>query len=924
MKVILAEKPSVARDIASVVGAKTKKDGYFEGNGYAVTYAFGHLVTLAEPEEMNPAWGSPWRLEQLPMIPEQWKYSVVDKSRSQFNIIKKLFLASETDSIICATDAGREGEHIFRLIYMLTACKKPVERLWISSLTADAIKDGLSKLKPSSQFDNLASAASARAHADWVVGLNFTRAYTSINRELCTIGRVQTPTLALIVERQKAIDNFQSTPFYEIFAAFQPGFSARYITEGNDPQSKVKDKKLAEQVVKDTKPIETGKVLSVVNSEKKSKAPALYDLLTLQKEANKRFGYTAQETLNLAQSLYESEKLISYPRTESRHLSNDMVDELPRIVSSLLKAPITNQKVKDAFKKEGIVPGAITASLLKPKLSKAYVDDAKLTDHHAIIPTFNQAPANLNDKLKNIYELVVARFLSIFLPPEVRDETVVLIALGQHKFRAKGSVIRDEGWTVVDPKSKEGKDGKEAKAKKKTKDKDSKDSKDGGSKDDDDEMQELPALNVGDELVKDKVELKERKTSAPKPYDDASLLTAMKNAGQELDDEDLASYMKQKGLGTPATRAAIIERLLQTGYVERQKKSLLPTLKGKTLIEQVHQNLKDIALTANWEQKLADMQDGKLESRVFDQGIADFVRALLPDVAASAGQAMIKAGTGIGMCPHCKRGVVRPTPKGAGCNRWKEGCTFNIWREQRGKSLTDAQIKDLVENRCTKVIKGFKKKDGSGTYDARLVVNEEGKVEVSFDTGDGEGDERASAKKPGGNGGGNGGGNSGGKGDGNGYSRTTSGVAADTHGGAEGEGSSTAIDFGACPQCKEGKLRLSPKALGCSRWREGCKFTIWRRQYGREIDAKSIKDLLDNKSTEVLEGFPKKSGAGTYSAKLVMDDDFKVNLSFPQPVRRPTGPEPEDSARPSEGVGAAGAAGVGAAGAEKLDQGADD
>nr|HNH76517.1 DNA topoisomerase 3 [Candidatus Obscuribacter sp.] len=584
MQVILAEKPSVARDIAAVVGAKTKRDGYFEGNGYAVTYAFGHLVTLAEPEDMNPAWGKPWRLAQLPMVPTDWKYRVVEKSASQFNVIKKLFLDKDTASIICATDAGREGEHIFRLIYRLSGTNKPVERLWISSLTADAIKDGIKKLKPAKEFDNLASAAAARAHADWVVGLNFTRAYTTINNQLCTIGRVQTPTLALIVERQKTIDNFQSTPFYEILATFEPGFVARYITPEAEPQTKLKDKAVAQAIVKDITPVKAGVVKSVVTSEKKAKAPALYDLLTLQKEANKRFGYTAQETLNLAQSLYEEHKLISYPRTESRHLSNDMVEELPRIVSSLLKAPTISKKVKDAFAAEGIVPGSITAKLLSPKLSKAYVDDTKLTDHHAIIPTFN-TPGSLPDKQRNIYDLVVARFLSIFLPPEVRDETTIILSLDKHDFRARGVVIKVEGWTVMEPKAKE-------KEKKK-------------SKDEDEEAQQLPALTVAQNVPKQKAELKERKTNPPKPYDDSSLLTAMKNAGQELDDEDLASYMKQKGLGTPATRAAIIERLLQTGYVERNKKSLVPTIKGKTLIEQEHQDLKDIALTANWEQKLA-------------------------------------------------------------------------------------------------------------------------------------------------------------------------------------------------------------------------------------------------------------------------------------------------------------------------------
>jgi DNA topoisomerase III len=301
MKVVLAEKPSVAKDIAAVVGATAKRDGYFEGNDYAVTYAFGHLVTMAEPEEMNAAWGKPWRLKQLPMIPIEWKYRVVEKSAHQFNIIKKLFLDPATTSIICATDAGREGEHIFRLIYKLTECKKPVERLWISSLTAEAIKDGLGKLKSSSAFDSLADAAAARAQADWVIGLNFTRAYTTINNQLCTIGRVQTPTLSLIVDRQTTIDAFTSAKFFEIIATFEPGFIARYITPATaevEPQTRLHDKALAQSIVKTVEPSENGVVQSVVTTEKRTNAPALYDLLTLQNRPENLEGCIAQLKIN--------------------------------------------------------------------------------------------------------------------------------------------------------------------------------------------------------------------------------------------------------------------------------------------------------------------------------------------------------------------------------------------------------------------------------------------------------------------------------------------------------------------------------------------------------------------------------------------------------------------------------------------------
>ncbi len=820
MKVVLAEKPSVARDIASVVGANTKKDGYFEGNNFAVTYAFGHLVTIAEPEEMNPGWGKPWRIDQLPMIPDNWKYRIADKASAQFNVIKKLFSDPATTSIICATDAGREGEHIFRLIYKLSGSSKSVERLWISSLTPDAIKDGLRKLKSSKEFDNLANAATARAHADWIVGLNFTRAYTSINRSLCTIGRVQTPTLSLIVERQAAIDNFKSNQFYEILATFEPGFVARFITPGAEPQTRLNDKAAAEAILAAVNPIKEGQVSSVITSEKRTKAPALYDLLTLQKDANKRFGYTAQETLNIAQSLYEEYKLISYPRTESRHISNDMVDELPRILTTVLNISSTSKEVREAFKNESLEPGKITGDLIRPKLGKAYVDDTKLTDHHAIIPTYNSPPNNLPEKQRNVYQLVATRFLAIFLPPEIRDETTVIIKLAEHSFRAKGIVIKDVGWTIVEPKSEDKEEKGKGKAKKE-KDKDG------------EESQQLPALAKDQLVPKRKSELKEGKTTPPKPYDDASLLTAMKNAGQELDDEDLASYMKQKGLGTPATRAAIIERLLASNYIERNKKWLVPTEKGRALISQVHKDLKDVALTASWEQQLADMQDGKLQLNKFEGDIATFVSGLLPDVTTSKRPAFVPDPNakksnpkdlpdGIASCPQCRSGIVRPTPKGAGCNRWREGCNFSVWGEVSGKTLSEAQIKELIKNGKTKVIKGFKKKSGEGTFDAQLVLTEDFKVRFDIDD----------------------------------------------------------AGLGPCPQCQEGVVRATPKGAGCTRWREGCKFGLWNEMYGKTISEAQMKELVQKKRTSVIKGFKKKSGDGTYDARLVLNAEFKVRLDF--------------------------------------------
>jgi DNA topoisomerase-3 len=701
MKIVLAEKPAVAADIAKVLGATKRENGYFEGNGYQVTYAFGHLVSIAEPEKMNSTWAKPWALSQLPMLPTEWKYETTDKSRAQFDCIRKLFLNSETTGVICATDAGREGEHIFRLIYQLANCNKPVQRLWISSLTAEAIRDGFNNLRPSRDFDHLAAAASARAHADWLVGLNFTRAYTIINNQICTVGRVQTPTLALIVERHNAIQAFTPTPFYEILATFDPGFVASYITPGPDLQTRLTDRAAAEAILRTVTPIAHGIVESITVTPKESKPPQLYNLLTLQKEANKRYGYTAQETLDLAQNLYEEHKILSYPRTECRHLSTDMVAELPKILSALPQQWSAQAQA------------AIEALNRGFKLTKSYVDDTKLTDHHAIIPTHKSATPDLPERPRNIYHLVVLRFLSIFLPPELRDETVAILNVAEHSFKARGVVIRDPGWTVLEK---------------------SPPTEDDEDHDDKDDKQQLPPLAQGQHVAKFSAELKEGKTTPPKPYDDSTLLTAMKNAGQQIDDQELAEHMKQNGLGTPATRAGIIERLIHSGYIERKKKTIIPTAKGIHLVVQVHTDLKDVALTASWEQRLADMQDGKVTVESFESDIAALIKRILPLVLSATPPIPATAVPGLGPCPLCKQGVIRMGQKSASCNRWREGCKFTIWKEQHGKQLSDSQIAELLTKRRTKIIKGFKKKDGSGSYDARLVLSDDFKVRLEFDS----------------------------------------------------------------------------------------------------------------------------------------------------------------------------------------------
>ena len=703
MKVIVAEKPSVARDIARVLGCRHRQDGYLTGNGYAITWAFGHLVRIAEPETMNAAWGRPWKKDQLPMVPAPWKYEVTKDGKKQFAVIKKLLIDPQTTEVIAATDAGREGEHIFRLIYQLSGSKKPCRRLWIRSLTDDAIREGFRALKPSADFDALAEAARTRAQADWLMGLNFTRAYTLHNGQLCTVGRVQTPTLALIVHRHAEIERFVPETFYEVHAVLEPGFSARYIDA--DKKTRIDEKGVADGIVRDIADVRQAITISVQTRDTQTNAPALFDLLTLQKEANKRFGYTASDTLAIAQTLYEHHKLVSYPRTESRHLSRDMLATLPGILDALASSyPETVAAAKKG--------------LAGRPLSKAYVDDTKLTDHHALIPTNKTARGLvLSEKEQNVYGLVCRRFLAIFLPPWIKAETLALFSIGPHTFKATGSVVKDPGWTIVQPAD----TGREpSRASGRSSKKDGKDEK----------AQKLPVLKQGQSCPKRSQSLETRQTKPPRPYNDASLLDAMKKAGANLNDDDLKAYMKHSGLGTAATRAAIIERLLKTAYIERQKKTLAPTAKGIALVNQVHAELRDPVLTATWEQRLKDIGDGKLTGARFEEDIVSYLEALLPKVSDATPMAKA-ASSGISSCPACKEGVVRETPKAFGCSRWRQGCKFTIWKKLAGKTLTAHQVQQLLAGKKTRKLKGFRSKKGK-KFDAALELDERFRVQFVF------------------------------------------------------------------------------------------------------------------------------------------------------------------------------------------------
>jgi len=569
MKVIIAEKPSVAREIAKVFGATTKKDGYMEGKGYTFTWAFGHLLQLAPPQEYG-FYG--WNVQNLPMLPQKFKLSIRKvKSkdgmiedpgvRKQLDIIKALF--DEATEIIVATDAGREGELIFRYIYYYLKCKKPFKRLWISSQTDEAIKDGFRNLKPGSDYDTLFNSAHCRSQSDWLVGMNATQALSlsSGTRSVLSLGRVQTPTLAMICSRYLENKNFVPEPFYQVsIMVDKEGQIFKAISE-----EKYKTKEAAQQIVDMVLP--TGNILSVEAKPRKEPPPLLHDLSSLQQEANKKKGFTADQTLTLLQSLYES-KLVTYPRTGSRYIGDDVFAGVPQLIDKFKDHP--------EFGKQAIVLSEI-------KLNKRSVNAKKVTDHHAILPT-GEAPYQLSPDKQAIYDLVTGRMLEAFHQDCIKEITKITVVSGS-KFLASGTVISVAGWRAVFNEVDEEKK--------------------------DEENASLPKVKQGEDLLIVEKNLLEKQTK-PKPlYNEASLLKALETAGKEIDDEELRYAMKDSGLGTPATRAAIIETLIKRDYILREKKNLLPTETGLAVYNVVKDyKIAQAELTGNWEKRLEEIRSG--------------------------------------------------------------------------------------------------------------------------------------------------------------------------------------------------------------------------------------------------------------------------------------------------------------------------
>lgn len=597
---VLTEKPSVAKDIARVLGCKRSGNGCIVGEKYIVTWALGHLVTLADPEAYDDKYKN-WRMEDLPMLPGRMKLVVIGQTSKQFKAVSSLLSSAEVSDIVIATDAGREGELVARWIIQKANCRKPMRRLWISSQTDKAIKEGFASLKPSSQYDNLYRSAQCRAEADWLVGLNVTRALTCKHNAQLSAGRVQTPTLAMIVRREEDILRFRPKDYFTVKADFGE-YTALY--KDGKGQARFADAAAAKEVADSVR----GKrgVLSEVKKVYRFKAPpAAYDLTELQRDANKKYGYSAKQTLSLMQSLYETHKLLTYPRTDSRYITKDVAATLPERLRAIAIGPY-----KDAA-------SAVLHS--KPLQTKYIVNDAKVTDHHAIIPTEQYVDLNkLSREERHIYDLVVRRFIAVLSAPFEYDEVQVKITVGRYNFYTKGQSVKSAGWKAV---------------------------YDSTLADDDDDAepdlaaQRLPALSQGAAAAVKEVRVCAGKTSPPARYTEATLLTAMENPASQVEDGRLRDALKTAGgLGTPATRADIIEKLFNSFYIERRGREIFPTSKGRQLIGIVPPDLKSAELTAKWEQQLSLIAEGKANDRKFIEEMRGYASSLVQAVKSSTAE----------------------------------------------------------------------------------------------------------------------------------------------------------------------------------------------------------------------------------------------------------------------------------------------
>ena len=687
-KLVIAEKPSVAHSLAAVIGATARKDGYLEGNGWRVSWCVGHLAGLADADSYDPKYAK-WRYDDLPILPVDWQMTVGKDKKKQFDVLKKLMNAPDVTEVVNACDAGREGELIFRSVYELAGCQKPMKRLWISSMEDSAIREGFANLRPGAEYDGLRDAALCRAKADWLVGINATRLFSVLYHRTLNIGRVMSPTLALIVQREAEIDGFKPVPFYTVTLEL-PGFTVA--------GERMKDKAAAEQLQSACQSA-VATVKQVERKDKSEKPPALYDLTTLQRDANRLLGYTAQQTLDYLQNLYEK-KLCTYPRTDSRYLTSDMAEGLPVLVNLVANAM--------TFRK-GI---AISCD------ADAVINDKKVTDHHAVIPTRNIQNADLSGLPvgeRAVLELVALRLLCAVAQPHTYAETSVTVECAGVEFSAKGRTVKHPGWRALDAAY-------------------CANLKNIPEADKETESKALPKLTEGQSLPLSGTVVKEGKTSPPKHFTEDMLLSAMETAGKD----DMPEDAERKGLGTPATRAGILEKLVSAGFLERKKSKktvqLMPSHDAVSLITVLPEQLQSPLLTAEWEYRLGEIERGELPPEDFMAGISAMLRELVGTYQVIKGTEYLFSPPRevVGRCPRCG-GEVAEMQKGFFCQN--EACRFAIWKNNKWwaakkKQPTKVVVAALLKDGRARLTGCYSEKTGK-TYDATVVLEDDGQY-VSF------------------------------------------------------------------------------------------------------------------------------------------------------------------------------------------------
>ncbi|WP_337031101.1 DNA topoisomerase 3 [Paenibacillus illinoisensis] len=767
---VIAEKPDMGRTIAAVIEPRAKNNrSYLEGEHYIITWAIGHLLGLAEPDAYDTKYKR-WNIADLPIIPDQFKIVPNPRTKDQLKIIGEL--AKRASSIVNACDAGREGQYIFALIQQQLKLRQPVKRLWISDLTAESIKRGFDGLKDASEFENLTHAARARSEADWLIGMNASRAFTTRHNALLSVGRVQTPVLALIYDREMEIEAFQSQTFYEVAAWFrQEGVEYRGLRQGD----KLTDAEAAEAIASSVKG-KTGHITKYEAKQTKEYPYRLYDLTLLQREANAKYGYGAKKTLDIAQALYEKHKVISYPRTNSNYVTEQNIEGMHKTLNLLKNGPYSELAI-------GAKPELVH------KNNKGVCNPSKVEDHHAILPTLKR-PGTLSKDEQNIYDLIVRRFLSHFYPPAEYKQHTVLTEVEQHQFKTSVKELLSLGWKVVLPSTDQEQNGS---GKKKTK-------KNNNEEEESEEWTDK-SFSVQPELPVQcsKSEFKEKATQPPKSYTEGTLLKAMESAGKQIENEELRDAMKDSGLGTPATRAATIERLKNVGYITMQGKKMQLTLKGRTAIELIRRAGVDLLtspeMTGQWERRLYQISKGEAGQDKFMENVKKFTMSIIDKVrvqapapadafgedsrggrgkgkgakssksgakttartaasaakssrqssgsvskssntavsaakTASASSANAGVREPLASCPSpgCT-GQIIEGKKGYGCTRFKEGCGFVIWKEYVGKKITSTMLKSLIEKGSTQVL-SFKRKDGS-TVKAKIILQDQSSGKLS-------------------------------------------------------------------------------------------------------------------------------------------------------------------------------------------------